>query len=33
MNNHAVYVANAKERSTQFTWDIIVKKYLAIIES
>ncbi len=32
MNNHAVYAANAKAWSTQFTWDIIVKKYITIIE-
>lgn len=32
MNNYEVYAANAKEWSTQFTWDIIVKKYIAIIE-
>ena len=32
MNNYAVYTINAKSWSTQFTWDIIVKKYLAIIE-
>lgn len=31
MDNYTVYVANAKEWSTQFTWDIIVKKYLEII--
>ena len=32
MNNYDVYSNNAKEWSTQFTWDIIVKKYLEIIE-
>lgn len=32
MDNYAVYATNAKDWSTQFTWDIIVKKYLAIIE-
>ena len=32
MNNYAVYTINAKSWSAQFTWDIIVKKYLAIIE-
>lgn len=32
MSNYAAYSKNAKEWSTQFTWDIIVKKYLSIIE-
>lgn len=32
MYNYEIYAPNAKEWSTQFTWDIIVKKYLEIIE-
>lgn len=32
MSNYDFYSTNAKAWSTQFTWDIIVKKYLSIIE-
>ena len=32
MSKHEDYATNAKEWSTQFSWDIIVKKYLEIIE-
>lgn len=32
MQHYTTYATNAKVWSTQFTWDIIVKKYLAIIE-
>ncbi len=32
ISNYTVYTSNAKAWSTQFTWDIIVKKYLEIIE-